>query len=812
MDTPLINGVAYPTLTVDPKPYRFRILSVANERTFNLSWFLACDAANSQYTPSVGAACPLPTVAGVPSMTEVGMVPAVTTAGFPAWWPIDGRVGGVPDPAAKGPSWIQIGTEGGVLPNVSVIPPAPIAYETGMRSVTVTNMSSHGLLLMSAERADAIVDFTAYAGKTLILYNDAPAPAPAHDDRYDYYTGDPDFTGSGGAPTTLAGFGPNTRTIMQVKVNSSVTGAAEPAVNLTALKAAIPAAFNISQPPPVVPESTYSAAYKQTFKDVFPRLQSTSLTFTPIDPSTKQLAVDKTTGLPITVTLPLHMKTIQELFELDYGRMNATLGTELPLTNFNTQTTIPLGYIDPFTEDIYDSSNLAASPVGVGADGSQIWMVIHNGVDSHAIHFHLYDVQLIDRFGWDGTTRIPFPDELGWKDTVRMNPLEIDFVALRPMRQSLPFPVPDSARLFDVTKPAGADLSMSAFDPFNNAAPQINQVQPMGWEYVWHCHLLGHEENDMMRDQVFQVAPETPANVLVLKKPVTGQTYSRNVMTFKDMSLSEAGFNVRRATNAAMTQNVTQFRAAAPAKAGWGGTITWTDATHITGTSPSYFYQVQAYKPDADYWTPLIGPLVGPNTGIPTTLPNLTSQWSGVVGVTAAPVISVSPTSLTFASQAYLTTSAAQTVTVSSQGSVNLLVSVPTITGLNAGDFSLTTTCPVNPNPLVPSATCTVSVKFKPTYYGTRTANLVIPSNDATNSVNDDSADRNRRQGAIDHHWSDPVVRLDAGGPANPWGTDGRWIDQWRHRRRPQYHVLNHLPGGRTSGTISDQLCGGDES
>ena len=29
-------------MTVDPKPYRFRILSVANERTFNLSWFLAC--------------------------------------------------------------------------------------------------------------------------------------------------------------------------------------------------------------------------------------------------------------------------------------------------------------------------------------------------------------------------------------------------------------------------------------------------------------------------------------------------------------------------------------------------------------------------------------------------------------------------------------------------------------------------------------------------------------------------------------------------------------------------------------------------
>ncbi len=632
-------------------------------------------------------------------------------------------MGGVPDPAAKGPSWIQIGTEGGVLPNVSVIPPAPIAYETGMRSVTVTNMSSHGLLLMSAERADAIVDFTLYAGKTLILYNDAPAPAPAHDDRYDYYTGDPDFTGSGGAPTTLAGFGPNTRTIMQVVVNSSVLGASEPAVDLTALKAAIPAAFNISQPPPVVPESTYSAAYGQTMKDVFPRLQSTSLTFTPIDPSTKKLALDQVTGLPIVVTLPLRMKTIQELFELDYGRMNATLGTELPLTNFNTQTTIPLGYIDPFTEDIYDSSNLAASPVGVGADGSQIWMVVHNGVDSHAIHFHLYDVQLIDRFGWDGTTRIPFPDELGWKDTVRMNPLEIDFVALRPMRQTLPFPVPDSARLFDVTKPAGSDLSMSAFDPFNNAAPQINQVQPMGWEYVWHCHLLGHEENDMMRDQVFQVTPETPANVAVR---TVGTSTRVNQVIFKDMSLSEAGFNIQRTTLAGGSLRTVNV----PAKAGWGGTVSWNDNVADT-TTTKYKYQVRSYKPDANYWTPLIGPLYGANIGIPATLPNLTSPWSGVATVAAAPAIVVSPTSLTFSgTQAYLTTSAPLSVTVTSAGAVSLLVSLPSITGTNASDFAVTTTCPINPSPLASTATCTVSVTFKPTYAGTRTANLVIPSND----------------------------------------------------------------------------------
>ena len=50
-----------------------------------------------------------------------------------------------------------------------------------------------------------IVDFSAFAGKTLILYNDAPAPVPAFDPRIDYYTNGPDNTPTGGAPSTPAG-------------------------------------------------------------------------------------------------------------------------------------------------------------------------------------------------------------------------------------------------------------------------------------------------------------------------------------------------------------------------------------------------------------------------------------------------------------------------------------------------------------------------------------------------------------------------------------------------------------------------------
>ena len=49
-----------------------------------------------------------------------------------------------------------------------------------------------------------IVDFSQYAGQTLILYNDAPGRLPGPGASYDYYTGAPDLCPVG-APTILPG-------------------------------------------------------------------------------------------------------------------------------------------------------------------------------------------------------------------------------------------------------------------------------------------------------------------------------------------------------------------------------------------------------------------------------------------------------------------------------------------------------------------------------------------------------------------------------------------------------------------------------
>ena len=68
-----------------------------------------------------------------------------------------------------GPPIIQIGTESGLLPAPVVIPSTPVGYEYNRRSITVLNVFYRGLMLGPAERADIMVDFSQFAGKTLRL-------------------------------------------------------------------------------------------------------------------------------------------------------------------------------------------------------------------------------------------------------------------------------------------------------------------------------------------------------------------------------------------------------------------------------------------------------------------------------------------------------------------------------------------------------------------------------------------------------------------------------------------------------------------
>jgi len=722
MDTPVVNGTVYPTLTVPAAPVRFRILNAANDRYWNLQLYQATagivssitvDTIGGNYTAPVvtitgggggiGAAAtatvnPTGNITGidmisvgsgytsVPTVnisdptgtgatatahiynaapTEVGMVPASLTAGinFPMAWReqtpgmtpdiLDGRQGGVPDPALRGPAMVQIGTEGGFLPAPALLHNIPIGYEQNKRNITVMNVKQHTLLLGPAERADVIVDFTNFAGKTLILYNDAPAALPAGDPRNDYYTSDLDQTSTGGAPTTQPGYGPNTRTIMQIKVDGVDSGVPGPVdayndTNFKALQTALPAAFAASQDTIIVPQTPYQAAYPGTsMPDVgnasqYMKLQDTSFTFKPIGQNT-------------ALTMETQPKSVIEDFTVDYGRMDAILGVEIPHTNNTNQTSIIQGYIDPPTELIQVSDK--ATLIGALNDGTQIWKITHNGVDTHAVHVHLFNAQVVNRVGWDGAIYPPEPNEIGWKETIQMNPLEDIIIALRPITMTLPWDLTNSVRLLDPSRPAGATgVQFANVDPNGNPVTVTNELVNFGWEYVWHCHLLGHEENDMMRPIAFGVPPLAPSNLTASKTGNGGGT--KVTLKWTNNSKSATHFLIQRATLSGgpwadlitLPASTTTYTETIGTKTYWYqvfavDNIGTTKASGFTAPVPGYSMLTMKSAPAGPVTTgPVPPPLAAPTNvnatyavqGNPrnSTSVRITLTWTGVAGAT----------------------------------------------------------------------------------------------------------------------------------------------------------------------------------
>ncbi len=613
MDTPVINGTVYPTLTVDPKSYRFRILNGANDRFFNLSFYKAvdangvvCDTANPEPAPeSTGITC-----------TEIALADVELALEDPTVFP-------TPD-GNEGPSWIQIGTEGGFLPAPSVFPAHPTTWVNDPTVFNAGNVDLHSLLIAPAERADVIVDFSAFAGQTLILYNDAPAAFPARDPRYDYYTGDGDYRDTGGTPPTIPGYGPNTRTMMKIVVAPSTPA---PAFNLNALQTAFKAVslgglgvFENGQHPIIVGQGAYNTAYGTSFAhngllNGTVQIYDTSLTF-------KTLLGD-------VLTMGFKPKMIQdemgEAFDPVYGRMSGFLGVETPNAQAGNQNMILYGFVMPPNEvlrGIELPPGVELSPIAAIDDGTQIWKFTHNGVDTHPIHFHLFDVQLLNRVGWDGIVRKPDANELGWKDTVRISPLEDTIVALRPLIPQVPWDLPNSVRLMDPSMPEGVSLeqgNMQVFDPLGNPVDVLNSFVNFGWEYVFHCHILSHEEMDMMRPMSVGVRPRTPTN---LAGSLTGSGETQTVvLTWDDNSLNETSFTVERSLAGA---GVWTPIVVLPVD-----TTTYNDV--IGDTTERFDYRVFASNLIGD--TTNYGP--SPIVGFPTT--SMDSDFSNTVVVDTVP-------------------------------------------------------------------------------------------------------------------------------------------------------------------------------
>src|SRR5574341_239858 len=337
----------------------------------------------------------------------------------------------------------QIGTEGGFLPT-----PVPLV---------LAGVPVQPFLLGPAERADILVTFKA-AGN-VILYNVAGSPFPGGAPIFDWYLGNKKT-----AVATTAGFGPNTRTIMRFSVSGSV-GATIPA----------PATTGTTTVPTVLdPVNGGLMVDAAAFATQFP-----GFTYDPV---------------PVELTL-------NEVVEpVGFAQGVANTGRLLTLLgNRAAPTLLPFGtggtyYMEPPTESVQFNT-------------LRIWKIYNFTADAHPMHFHLFNVQILGRQRVDknfvpkSPAVLPLPNELGLKETVIMYPGAVTIVAAfveDPLPAGL-YPRDPNGRP-QVAVTVGAVTVQCSVPPSPRLAAAYGLTNHD--EYVWHCHILEHEEHDMMRPLV----------------------------------------------------------------------------------------------------------------------------------------------------------------------------------------------------------------------------------------------------------------------------------------------------------------------
>lgn len=224
----------------------------------------------------------------------------------------------------------------------------------------------------------------------------------------------------------------------------------------------------------------------------------------PVDPATTGQIMQFTVGDGPSVApepLPPTLSTITPL-RADSPSRTLTLNNTLSPANQ------PL-------EMLIDGQKWAAATSELPRVGAtEDWKFVNMTADTHPIHIHLVQFQVVSRQPYDsnsyyydwlalngggplpfdhptasldvgpyvtGPPILPDPNERGWKDTVRMNPGEVTTIRVRIAPQ-------DAA-----VSEAAPGVNLFSFDP--TAGPG----------YVYHCHILDHEDNEMMRRM--EIAP-----------------------------------------------------------------------------------------------------------------------------------------------------------------------------------------------------------------------------------------------------------------------------------------------------------------
>jgi spore coat protein A len=446
-DTIVVNGKAWPYLNVEPKRYRLWFINGSNARTYGMS---------------------------------------------------------LTDPVSKnsGPSLYVIATDGGYLD-------APVRINPNAAKPALTS-----LVMMPGERYEVIVDFAGYGAGVIgpnglpysgawMLKNNAKTPFPG-----------------GVSPQ-----GATTGRIMQFVVGSCTSGLCGTA------------------------DTSYNPALGgaiRTGNQTIQRLVNPATGTLAVNAQkTRQLTLNEVMGMPWTGTDPVT------------GLQAAYPGGPLEILVNNTKWSgeSPRPYND-FTPITVNGNTTYYSELPQEGE-TEVWEIVNITADAHPIHLHLVQFQLINRqnfntnkfvadydasfpkvpgdpvctggvfcpgFGpplsYDGSDPLsggklggnpdvgavkmtkkgtqplylqgmpipPDPNEAGWKDTVIVYPGQVTRLAVRWAPTSEPANAAPATLYFP-------------FDPSDG----------LQHGYVWHCHIIDHEDNEMMRPDLVMLNTNFPA-------------------------------------------------------------------------------------------------------------------------------------------------------------------------------------------------------------------------------------------------------------------------------------------------------------
>jgi FtsP/CotA-like multicopper oxidase with cupredoxin domain len=376
---------------------------------------------------------------------------------------------------AAGPAIYVIGNDGGYLDAPAKLDPA-----LGQK-----------LLMMPGERYEVIIDFAGFAGRDLIIRNVGRTPYPK---------GEPPHGNTVGR-------------ILQFRVSSDAVAdtSYDPASGLP-LRADGQKIVRLADP----------VAGAVTAGVVVDKIRQLTLNESVAPAST---AINPVTG---------------ELTEYEGGPLEVLVNN----TAYTGESTRTYG---DFTTIAFGTKTTAYSELPL--EGStEVWEIVNLTADAHPIHLHLVQFQLVNRQGFNvhrynraydaafpsgsyqpefgppfdyraannpqsagkdggnpdvapylqGPVRPPASSEAGWKDTVIAPPGMVTRLVVRWAPTELPIP----------------SLSEDRYYPFN----------PRGglqFGYVWHCHIIDHEDSEMMRPDLVELNPSAPSpGVRPLKKGI----------------------------------------------------------------------------------------------------------------------------------------------------------------------------------------------------------------------------------------------------------------------------------------------------